>query len=81
MTDTIGLAQAREEEHRADALAEHARSHPASATESALTCAVCDDWIPEARRVAIPGVKTCVHCQADLELAVRQSARAGHGTR
>jgi RNA polymerase-binding transcription factor DksA len=75
MTDAIDLAQAREEEHRADALAEHARSHPASATESALTCAVCDDLIPEARRAA------CVHCQADLELAVRQSARAGHGAR
>lgn len=31
--------------------------------KSAIDCRECDDPIPEARRVAIPGVVTCVHCQ------------------
>ena len=30
-------------------------------------CEVCDDIIPEARRKAIPGVRLCVNCQANLE--------------
>ncbi len=32
--------------------------------ESALYCVVCEEEIPEARRLAVPGVKTCVHCQS-----------------
>ncbi|MDR6624503.1 phage/conjugal plasmid C-4 type zinc finger TraR family protein [Caulobacter segnis] len=32
--------------------------------ESALVCAECDEDIPEARRRALPGVRTCVTCQA-----------------
>ena len=27
-------------------------------------CAVCGDDIPEGRRIAIPGVRTCVICQS-----------------
>ena len=29
---------------------------------SAKTCVECEDEIPEARRVALPGIKTCVDC-------------------
>lgn len=29
---------------------------------SAKTCVECDEEIPEARRVALPGIKTCVDC-------------------
>ena len=35
--------------------------------ESSTHCEECDEVIPEARRKAIPGVKLCVSCQADLE--------------
>lgn len=31
---------------------------------SALVCEECDNDIPQARRLALPGVTTCVHCQA-----------------
>lgn len=48
-----------------DAVAE-ARSHLGSG-ESAQFCEECDCAIPEARRRAIPGVRLCVHCQAELE--------------
>ena len=29
---------------------------------SAKKCIECDEEIPEARRVALPGIKTCVDC-------------------
>ena len=32
--------------------------------ESARYCVECEEEIPEARRLAVPGVKTCVHCQS-----------------
>ncbi len=35
--------------------------------ESAEHCELCDAPIPEARRVAIPGVQLCVRCQAEEE--------------
>lgn len=38
---------------------EQPRSQP-----SALVCDECGDDIPQARRLALPGVTTCVHCQA-----------------
>jgi phage/conjugal plasmid C-4 type zinc finger TraR family protein len=59
-------AQAREEEMRGDAINEHRRRHPTYA-DSARECRVCDEAIPEARRKALPGVNTCIECQADLE--------------
>ncbi|MEI4486457.1 DksA/TraR family C4-type zinc finger protein [Frigidibacter sp. MR17.14] len=31
--------------------------------ESLEACAECDEPIPEARRLAIPGVKLCIDCQ------------------
>ena len=32
--------------------------------ESTLQCVECDDDIPEARRKALPGVRTCIQCQS-----------------
>ncbi len=43
--------------------------------ESATHCAECEERIPEARRKAIPGVRLCVACQAELE--TNQTAAAG----
>lgn len=35
--------------------------------ESLTYCEKCDVEIPEARRKAVPGVRLCVHCQAEQE--------------
>lgn len=35
--------------------------------EGSIYCEQCDAAIPEARRKAIPGVRLCVSCQAELE--------------
>ncbi|HEI8998112.1 TPA: TraR/DksA family transcriptional regulator [Citrobacter koseri] len=39
---------------------------------SAERCEECDDPIPEPRRAAVPGCRTCASCQADLELIRKQ---------
>ena len=68
MSDDIDRAQAREEEMRSDALMEHdRRTHGAALCLSAVICSVCDEVIPTARRLALPGVQTCIECQIDLE--------------
>lgn len=43
--------------------------------DSLTHCAECDEPIPEARRLAIPGVKLCIDCQQDRD-GVRK-ARGG----
>lgn len=35
--------------------------------ESLSRCEDCDGVIPEARRLAVPGVRRCVNCQAALD--------------
>jgi len=35
--------------------------------KSATQCEECDARIPEARRVAIPGVQLCIACQSEAE--------------
>jgi phage/conjugal plasmid C-4 type zinc finger TraR family protein len=35
--------------------------------ESLTHCEECDEPIPEPRRKAIPGVRLCIQCQAELE--------------
>ena len=35
--------------------------------ESAAFCSECGDDIPEARRIALPGVQTCVACQSAID--------------
>ena len=39
--------------------------------ESAKNCNECGQMIPEARRLAIPGVRLCVTCQEAVDLADR----------
>jgi len=39
---------------------------------SAEHCSECGEGIPEARRVAMPGCKTCASCQEVLELMIKQ---------
>ncbi|PAV25270.1 TraR/DksA family transcriptional regulator [Tamilnaduibacter salinus] len=35
--------------------------------ESLTHCEDCDEPIPEARRIALPGVRLCVQCQAERD--------------
>lgn len=37
------------------------------AGESETHCAACGDPIPERRRTALPGVRTCIGCQAERD--------------
>ncbi|ELY2040148.1 TraR/DksA family transcriptional regulator [Enterobacter ludwigii] len=39
---------------------------------SAEHCSECGESIPVARRVAMPGCKTCASCQEVLELMIKQ---------
>ena len=82
MSDSVDLAQAREEEQRAAALADQAlRSAGLRGTgDSAVCCDGCGTTIPEARRVALPGVRLCVDCQTDAAwLLARRAANGMRG--
>ncbi len=50
-----------------------ARARPAG--ESLTHCAECREPIPEARRIALPGVKLCIDCQQERDGAFK--ARGG----
>ena len=43
------------------------KSRKAPVGESLSHCAECDEPIPEARRVALPGVKLCIDCQGERD--------------
>lgn len=58
------VARARSRLHQGDSL-----SH----------CEACEAPIPEARRVAVPGVRLCVHCQAEEDR--REAAFTGYNRR
>lgn len=64
MADIIDIAQ----EHAAETLERQimaSRSRPAAVSKS--SCDSCGNEISEARRVAVPGVSTCHHCQTIIE--------------
>lgn len=42
-------------------------------------CAACEEAIPEARRRAVPGVRLCLQCQAELERG--PAAHSGYNRR
>lgn len=65
MTDAMDIAQQREQAER-ERLINNPRSRIAA--PSRLLCEECDAPIPEARRIAIPGVAFCVTCQEVTEL-------------
>ena len=39
--------------------------------ESLLQCMICGENIPERRRLALPGVRTCVECQSERDTRQR----------
>lgn len=71
MTDIFDRATELEERQREAALDEaRYRRGVERARPSAEECRVCGARIPKARRLAVPGVQTCIHCQEELEGAV-----------
>lgn len=73
MTDVFDRAQARDAQMLEDALVEQSRRAGLAGKtihDSARKCRVCDKVIPDARRRALPGVQTCVTCQAELDHAL-----------
>ena len=66
MTDISDQASVREDEDRARALAAQRVRGGLSGkrvADSARCCSQCGEAIPEARRYAVLGVKTCIDCQ------------------
>ena len=51
------------------------RSFKKPVGDSLTHCAECDEPIPEARRIAIAGVKLCIECQSERD--GRQVMRGG----
>ena len=49
--------------------------------ESASHCDECGEPIPEKRRAALPGVRTCVNCQSARDSAVRHSSINRRGSK
>lgn len=49
-------------------------ARPAAAAQSAPACVECDEPIPEARRLAVPGVQRCVACQSGQDRTWRPAA-------
>jgi phage/conjugal plasmid C-4 type zinc finger TraR family protein len=60
-----GAVQDQIEDSIKDALAEARTRLPSG--ESFAECEVCGDEIPEKRRLALPGVRTCVACQSERD--------------
>ena len=51
----------------------HARNQMPSG-ESLKKCEECDATIPDARRNAVPGVRLCITCQAELDKETKKSS-------
>lgn len=49
--------------------------------DSARFCDVCGEEIPEKRRQALPGVRTCVACQSERDAAVRSTGINRRGSK
>lgn len=69
MADAADIAQAINEQFQQDALDEHFRRGMRNAGRLAVgECLECGAQIPEGRRVLVPGVTLCIHCQTECEI-------------
>ena len=69
MADIIDTAAEIEGLQRNAALSVHRLNRNAVSAER---CEECDETIPEPRRAAVPGCKTCAECQSEMELRNKQ---------
>ena len=51
------------------------------AGESSEECDECGEKIPEGRRKALPGVRTCVACQSEIDRKVQHSTFNRRGSK
>lgn len=49
--------------------------------EGTLDCVECGDEIPAARRTAMPGATTCVHCQSGRDSRIAHSTINRRGSK
>lgn len=69
--DVTDYASEREDAHRAAAIAAVLDRLPSSHGAMPENCENCGDFIPEARRLILPGVLLCVYCQGLHERGMR----------
>lgn len=74
-----GAVEQQIEDSVKDAIAAARARLPAG--EGALCCVECGEEIPEKRRLALPGARTCVACQAERDRAVVHSAINRRGSK
>lgn len=67
--EIIDQASELEEMQREQAIAAHRIDRNAV---SATHCVECDEAIPQARREAVPGCRTCADCQQIIEIKNKQ---------
>ncbi|MHC5351673.1 TraR/DksA C4-type zinc finger protein [Metapseudomonas furukawaii] len=67
MVDLVEMANELVELRLSEAL-ERQRQQGSLPMVSAEFCEDCDEPIPEPRRVAVPGVQTCIECQGRREV-------------
>ncbi|WP_095157171.1 TraR/DksA C4-type zinc finger protein [Pseudomonas sp. Irchel 3E13] len=65
--DITDIASEAEEMFLEQALAAQLAAHGTCTEVSATHCEYCGEAIPEARRVAVPGVVLCVPCKQHVE--------------
>lgn len=49
--------------------------------EAAPYCQICGEDIPEARRKALPGVRTCIPCQSERDAGLRRAGINRRGSK
>ena len=74
-----GAVEQQIEDSVKDAVAAARARMPAG--EGETHCVECGEEIPARRRAALPGVRTCVACQAELDRAVVHAAINRRGSK
>lgn len=74
-----GAVEQQIEDSVSDAVAAARARLPAG--EGEAHCVECGEEIPERRRAALPGVRTCVACQAERDRTVVHSAINRRGSK
>ncbi len=74
-----GAVQDQIDDNIADAVSFARSKMPSGKSET--HCIECGEAIPEKRREALPGVKTCVECQASRDTSAARSAFNRRGSK
>ncbi|EKN47554.1 MULTISPECIES: TraR/DksA family transcriptional regulator [Pseudomonas syringae group] len=75
MADIADFANDLVQERIDQALAARLAAKPSLRIHSFLFCETCEEAIPDARRMALPGCTQCLTCQSLLELREARHAR------